>query len=134
MKFLKPTSCEINPQHPLMTMFIRGVIGLGLMGWSFNFLVSIPLLGFSMLGVSILLLKGCPACWGMHMVNLARNSMKIKVVEAELVEDSSLLKKPYQPKDMAEHLFPPADVARFRREREAKEASVSIQKKDAYVG
>jgi hypothetical protein len=104
------------------------------MGWSFNFLVSIPLLGFSMLGVSILLLKGCPACWGMHMVNLARNSMKIKVIEAELVEDSSLLKKPYQPKDMAEHLFPPADVARFRREREAKEASISIQKKDAYVG
>ena len=134
MKFLKPTSCEINPQHPLMTMFIRGVIGLGLMGWSFNFLVSIPLLGFSMLGVSILLLKGCPACWGMHMVNLARNSMKIKTVEAELVGDSSFLKKPYLPKDMAEDLFPPADVARFRRDREAKEASISIQKKDAYVG
>lgn len=134
MKFLKPTSCEINPQHPLMTMFIRGVIGLGLMGWSFNFLVSIPLLGFSMLGVSILLLKGCPACWGMHMVNLVRNSMKIKAVEAELVGDSSFLKKPYQPKDLAEHLFPPADVARFRIEREAKEASMSIQKKDTYVG
>jgi hypothetical protein len=70
----------------------------------------------------------------MHMVNLARNSIKTKAVEAEVVEESSLPKKSYQPKDMSEHLFPPADVARFRREREAKEASVSIQKKDAYVG
>ena len=127
MKFLQPTSCEIKPQHPLMTMLVRGVIGLSLMGWSFNFLVSLPLLGFSMLGVSIVLLKGCPACWGMHMVNLARNTLKSNAVEVESVERSPKPKKTYQPKDMAEHLFPPEDVARFRRERQAKEDSLDIK-------
>ena len=127
MNFLQTTSCEIKPQHPLMTMLVRGVIGLGLMGWSFNFLVSLPLVGFSMLGVSIVLLKGCPACWGMHMVSLARNILKSNAVEVESVERSPKSKKPYQPKDMAEHLFPPEDVARFRRERQAKEDSLGIK-------
>jgi hypothetical protein len=135
MKFLQPSSCEIIPRNQLGIMFVRGVVGLVLMAWSFEFLVSLPLLGFSMLGISIFLLKGCPACWGMHMVNIARNKIKAKSKVDEKTSDNeeAIVKRPYQPKDMAEHLFPPEDVARFRRERQVKENDLSIQQKDSYV-
>ncbi len=118
MKFSQPSSCEIMSRNQLGIMFIRGVLGIGLMAWSFSFMVTVPLLGFSMLGAAILLLKGCPACWGMHMVNILRRSTKAKAVITETpthVERKSVKSK-YQPKDMAEHLFPPEDVARFRSE------------------
>lgn len=116
MKLFRSSSCEIVPRHQLPVLFVRGVAGIGLMAYAFTLLVSSPLLGWSLLGVSILLLKGCPACWGMHMVNAARDLSrgKRKVPAAQPAPEPPPKRRPYRPKDMAEHLFPPEDVARFR--------------------
>ena len=127
MKILQPVACEIMTRNQMGMMLVRGVVGLTLMAWSVSYLVAIPLLGFSMLGISILLLKGCPACWGMHMVNLVRSSAKAKTVvtdEASNKENKTVRRK-YQPKDMAEHLFPQEDVARFRGAQQQMEGSAS---------
>lgn len=135
MKFLQPEACEIMTLNQMGIMFVRGVVGLALMAWSFSYLVSIPLLGFSMLGFSILLLKGCPACWGMHMVNIMRSSAKAKTVvtdEALNIKNKTVRRK-YQPKDMAEHLFPPEDVAKFREKRQAADGSEGLEKKECHV-
>jgi hypothetical protein len=138
MKFLQPAACEIMTRNQMGIMFGRGVVGLALMAWSFSYLVSIPLLGFSMLGISILLLKGCPACWGMHMVNLMRSSAKVKIVVTDeaLNIENKIVRRKYQPKDMAEHLFPQEDVARFRGAQQQMEGSASpasSEKKKSYV-
>jgi hypothetical protein len=127
MKFLQPAACEIMTRNQMGIMFVRGVVGLALMAWSFSYLASIPLLGFSMLGISILLLKGCPACWGMHMVNLMRSSAKAKIVVTDeaLNLENKIVRRKYQPKDMAEHLFPQEDVARFRGAQQQMEGSAS---------
>lgn len=138
MKILQPETCEIMTRNQMGIMFVRGVVGLTLMAWSFSYLVSIPLLGFSMLGISILMLKGCPACWGMHMVNLMRSSAKEKTLvtdEVPNVENKKVRRK-YQPKDMAEHLFPQEDVARFRGAQQQMEGSASpasSEKKECHV-
>jgi len=138
MKILQPEACEIITRNQMGMMFVRGVVGLALMAWSFSYLVSIPFLGFSMLGISILLLKGCPACWGMHMVNLMRSSAKAKTVitdEALNVENKTERRK-YQPKDMAEHLFPQEDVARFlgaQQQMEGSASPASSEKKELHV-
>lgn len=135
MKILQTEACEIMTRNQMGVMFVRGVVGLALMAWSVSYLVSIPLLGFSMLGISILLLKGCPACWGMHMVNILRSSAKAKTrvtEEAPNVENKTLRRK-YQPKDMAEHLFPLEDVARFRGAKQQMEVSVRSEKKELHV-
>jgi len=134
MKFLQPAACEIMTRNQMGIMFGRGVVGLALMAWSFSYLVSIPLLGFSMLGISILLLKGCPACWGMHMVNLMRNSAQSKAVaKDEPQEENKKVRRNYQTKDMAEHLFPPEDVAKFREKRQAADGSEGLEKKECHV-
>ena len=134
MKFLQPAACEIMSRNQMVVMFVRGIVGLALMAWSFGYLVSIPLLGFSMLGMSILLLKGCPACWGMHMVNLMRNSAQSKAVaKDEPQEENKKVKRNYQPKDMAEHLFPPEDVTRFRGAQHQTEGSGSSEKKELHA-
>jgi hypothetical protein len=116
MKALTSAACEVISRNQLVVMLVRGIAGLGLMAWSFNYLVAIPMLGFSMLGISILLLKGCPACWGIHMINILRGATKTKaLIQHEKNDDSEkLVKRNYQPKDLSEHLFPPEDVARFR--------------------
>jgi hypothetical protein len=138
MKILQPVACEIMTRNQMGMMLVRGVVGLTLMAWSVSYLVAIPLLGFSMLGISILLLKGCPACWGMHMVNLVRSSAKAKTIvtdEALDVENKNVRRK-YQPKDMAEHLFPQEDVARFRSAQQQIEGSASTassEKKELHV-
>lgn len=121
MKSLTSAACKVMSRNQLVIMLVRGIAGLSLMAWSFNYLVTNPMLGFSMLGISILLLKGCPACWGMHMVNILRGSAKTKASSQHEKKDDreKLVKRNYQPKDMSEHLFPPEDVARFRREKVA---------------
>lgn len=134
MKFLQPAACEIMTRNQMGIMFGRGVVGLALMAWSFSYLVSIPLLGFSVLGISILLLKGCPACWGMHMVNLMRSSAQSKAVaKDEPQEENKKVRRNYQAKDMAEHLFPPEDVAKFREKRQAADGSEGLEKKECHV-
>jgi len=135
MKFFQSSSCEIVPRNQIVIMFFRGFAGLGLMAWSFNVMVTVPLLGFLMLGIAILLLKGCPACWGMHMVNLLRSSTKAKKLVTESLPEMEYksVKRQYQTRDMAAHLFPPEDVARFRIERQAIENSTAFNKKDAHV-
>jgi hypothetical protein len=127
MNFLQPAACEIMTRNQMGIMFGRGVVGLALMAWSFSYIVSIPLLGFSILGISILLLKGCPACWGMHMVNLMRSYAKAKIVVTDeaLNIENEIVRRKYQPKDMAEHLFPQEDVARFRGAQQQMEGSAS---------
>lgn len=138
MKTLKPEACEFVTHNQMGIMFIRGVVGLALMAWSFFYLVSIPWLGFSILGISILMLKGCPACWGMHMVNLMRSSAKAKTVVTDetLNVENKTVRRKYQPKDVAEHLFPQDDVARFRiaqQQMEGSASSVSSEKKELHV-
>jgi hypothetical protein len=130
MKFFQSSSCEIVAGNQLGIMFIRGFAGLGLMAWSFNVMVTMPLLGFLMLGIAILLLKGCPACWGMHMINILRNSTKAKKTKTGALPETEQMsaKRQYQTRDMAAHLFPPEDVARFRIERQAAENSTCFKK------
>ncbi len=135
MKALTSAACEVMSRNQLVIMLVRGVAGLGLMAWSFNYLVSIPILGFSMLGISILLLKGCPACWGMHMVTILRGSAKSKVVVTNEAfgDELKLAKRNYQPKDMSEHLFPADDVARFRNEKIAAKELLAATTKESHV-
>ena len=135
MKALTSAACEVMSRNQLLVMLVRGVAGLGLMAWSFNYLITIPMLGFSMLGISILLLKGCPACWGMHMVNILRGSAKTKARSQHEKNDDSekLVKRNYQPKDLSEHLFPPEDVARFRSEKAAAKELLAVTTKESHV-
>ena len=135
MKALTSAACEVMSRNKLLVMFVRGVAGLGLMAWSLNYLITIPMLGFSMLGISILLLKGCPACWGMHMVNILRGYAKTKARSQHEQNDDSekLVKRNYQPKDLSEHLFPPEDVARFRSEKVAAKELLAVTPKESHV-
>lgn len=116
MTLFRRSSCERVPRQQLPVLLLRGVAGIGLMAYAFTLLSSSPLLGWSLLGVSILLLKGCPACWGMHMVNATRDLSRGKRPSPmkETAPEPRPKRRPYQPRDMAEHLFPPEDVARFR--------------------
>lgn len=121
MKLFESASCEIVPKSQLPVLFIRGVAGIALMAYSFPVMVSSPMLGWTLLAVSIVLLKGCPACWGLHMANAIRGigTRKATTQSQPEIEPSELKRKrPYQPKDMAEHLFPPEDVARFRAQKQ----------------
>lgn len=80
-------------------------------------IASLPWLGWTALVASVYLLKGCPACWGMHLANAMRSAAsesKQQAGEVEIESNETRRNRPYQPKDMAEHLFPPEDVARFR--------------------
>lgn len=113
------TSCDVVPKKQVAILLLRGIAGIGLMTYSFVLQISAPIAGWALLAVSILLLKGCPACWGIHFVNALRSPKKTPF-ELPPAEDklTSLHKKRYAPKDMAEHLFPPEDVARFRQHSE----------------
>lgn len=125
MKFFQPPSCDIASKDHLPVMLLRGAAGIALMSASFSFMVSQPMLGWTMLAVSILLLKGCPTCWGMHLVNAirakgvakreedVRHEVDITTEYGRLIHSN---RRAYHPTDMAAHLFPPADVERFRRE------------------
>ncbi len=125
MKIFRNDACEVIPRHELPPMLLRGVAGIALMAWSFSFLVPQPMLGWTMLAVSVLLLKGCPTCWGIQLVNLVRargiarrqadagHSVDIAAEYKRLVRAR---RRDYHPTDMAAHLFPPEDVERFHRD------------------
>lgn len=117
MKFRKSAECAIRPAGGTGLLFLRGVAGIALMAYAFTQLRVAPVWGWSLLGIAILLLKGCPACWGMHMANALRRSRRPASLRAD-EGDTPRRRKPYQPKDMAAHLFPPEDVARFRQQRQ----------------
>jgi len=64
-----------------------------------------------------------------------RSSAKAKTVvtdEALNIKNKTVRRK-YQPKDMAEHLFPPEDVAKFREKRQAADGSEGLEKKECHV-
>ena len=113
------SSCEVISKNQVAILLIRGIAGIGLMAYSFVLHTSVPIAGWGLLAVSILLLKGCPACWGMHFVNALRGT-KSTHLASPTVEDKlkNLRSKQYAPKNMAEHLFPSEDVQRFRRHSE----------------
>ena len=136
MKFLQSASCEIVPKNQVGVMLLRGVAGIGLMAWSVMLLPTVPLLALPVMGVSVWLLKGCPACWGMHMVNAVRDSAKNHQTGATspVVEETSRPKRPYQPRDMSAHLFPPEDVARFRQMRQIDARSAAANEEKSHVG
>ena len=122
MKFFQSSSCELLPKHQVGIMLLRGVAGLGLMAWSFALLPVTPMPGFIVMGIAVLLLKGCPACWGMHMVNTVRGAASKNNGPAKpLLAEEVSPRQPYTPRDMSEHLFPPEDVERFRRLRQAEQ-------------
>lgn len=129
MKFLLTSSCDLVPKNQVGIMLLRGIAGLGLMAWSFTLLPVMPLPGFLVMGVAVLLLKGCPACWGMHMVNAVRGAALKQKEPAvsdpaiEMTEAALRERRAYKPRDMSAHLFPPEDVERFRRMRQAGEAA-----------
>ncbi len=125
MKFFQATTCDVASKNPLPVMLLRGVAGIALMSWSFTLMVTKPMIGWTMLAVSILLLKGCPTCWGMHLVNAmrARSTARTEAdiqhvvdIGAEYQRVMQANRRAYHPVDMAAHLFPPEDVERFRRE------------------
>ena len=122
MKFFQSSSCELLPKSQVGIMLLRGVAGLSLMAWSFALLPVKPLPGFIAMGIAVLLLKGCPACWGMHMVNTVRGAAsKNKGPAKPLLAEKATPRQPYKPRDLSEHLFPPEDVERFRRMRQAEQ-------------
>lgn len=134
MKFFQPASCEVVPKNQLGIMLLRGVAGLGLMAWSFTLLQTRPLAGFTVMGVAVLLLKGCPACWGMHMVHAVRSASRKKTPAAPApTEEPDPPRRPYRPRDMAEHLFPPEDVARFRQMRQADDTAAMPGQENSHV-
>jgi hypothetical protein len=112
-------SCDAISKNQVAILLVRGIAGIGLMAYSFVLQTSAPIAGWALLAISILLLNGCPACWGMHLVNALRGPKKTPFVLPP-TEDKlkSLRKKRYAPKDMAEHLFSPEDVRRFRQHSE----------------
>jgi hypothetical protein len=136
MKFFQSQSCEMVPKNQVGIMLLRGLAGIGLLAWSFTLMPSLPLLALGVIGVSVWLLKGCPACWGMHMVNAVRDAAKSSKTAVAIVhkEAPSRPKRKYQPRDMSEHLFPPEDVARFREIRRDNFQSDRLQEEKSHVG
>lgn len=115
MRFFQSSACDYVPRHQLGIMLLRGVAGIGLMSYAFTQLHSGLLSAYLMLAVSIVLLKGCPTCWSMHLVNLLR-AQKQTPVDSPVPEKKMTHKKIYQPKDLSAHLFPPGET--FGRERD----------------
>lgn len=109
MKFFQSAACGYVPRHQLGIMLVRGIIGIGLMAYAFTQLYTGALIAYLILAVSILLLKGCPTCWGMHLMNMLRNRRQMRV-ESPASDEKPVRKKTYQPKDMSAHLFPPGET------------------------
>ena len=117
MNLFQSESCEVVPKNQISIMLVRGVAGIGLLAWSVTLLSSLPWVAFPLLGLSLWLLKGCPACWALHMANTVRDSTKIRRAlpsMPSIEQATSRRKRKYQPRDMSVHLFPPEDVLRFR--------------------
>ncbi len=113
------SSCSIASKNELLILLVRGIAGIGLLSYAVSVLPSSALVGWGLLAVAIYLLKGCPACWGMHLVNALRNTEKPpSTLVSGQQERQHGRKKQYAPKDMADHLFPPEDVNRFRQNSE----------------
>lgn len=110
------SSCSVAPKNQLVILLVRGIAGIGLLSYAFSLLPRSPFAGWGLMAAAIFLLKGCPACWGMHVVNALRNIRKPSSIPSSgKIEQQRPHKKQYAPKDMAEHLFPAEDVNRFRR-------------------
>lgn len=136
MKLFQSTSCDVVPRNQVGIMLLRGVAGIGLLAWSITLLPLMPLLALGVMGVSVWLLKGCPACWGMHLVNAVRDSAKRRKISASsaMAEEAPRQKRKYQPRDMSEYLFPPEDVARFRQTRRDSADSCAPNEEKSHVG
>jgi len=107
--------CSVAPKNQLVILLVRGVAGIGLLWFAFRVLPHSPIAGWTLLAAAVLLLKGCPACWGMHLVNALRRSGNPSLVPPTVENERPLPRsQQYAPKDRAEHLFPPEDVHRFR--------------------
>ena len=110
-----PSSCSVESKSKLVILLARGIVGIGLLYYAFSLLPHSPSAGWGMVAAAIFLLKGCPTCWGMHVVNALRNIRKpSSIPSSEKIEQQRPHKKQYAPKDMADHLFPEEDVNRFR--------------------
>ena len=131
MNLFESDSCEIIPKNKISIIMARGVAGMGLLVLSVTLLSSLPWVAFPLLGLSLWLLKGCPACWALHMANTVRDATKIRrgLPSMPSIEQAKPhRKRKYQPRDMSEHLFPPEDVLRFRQmSKENANSSVTIQ-------
>lgn len=119
MKFWQSTACKISTPTTTAWLFVRGVAGIALMAYAFTQLREAPLWGWPLLTLSVVLLKGCPTCWGMQMANALRKTRRAASTPSHASSEVPRRRKPYQANDMAEHLFPPEDVARFRQERQS---------------
>ncbi len=109
------SSCSVASKNQLVRLLVRGIAGIGLMYYSLNMPPKSALFGWGLLAVAIYLLKGCPTCWGMHLVNALRNTRKSQSTPVSGQQElQRTQKKQYSPKDMADHLFPPEDVNCFR--------------------
>lgn len=107
--------CSVASKNQLVILLVRGIAGIGLLSYAFSLLPHSPFMGWCLLAAAIFLLKGCPACWGMHLVNALRNTRKPSSTPPSAQDERQHFhKKPYAPKDMTEHLFPAEDVNRFR--------------------
>lgn len=113
------SSCSVASKNQLAILLLRGIAGITLLAYAFSVLRHSPVTGWSLLAAAIFLLKGCPTCWGMQIVNALRNHRNPASMPAsEKDEQQRPRKTQYTPKDMAEHLFPPKDVNRFRQHSE----------------
>lgn len=117
MSFFQPdsSSCNIASKNQLVILLVRGIAGIGFLSYAFSSLPRSPFAGWGLMAVAVFLLKGCPACWGMHVINALRNIKKPQSspVSGQL-ERQRTPRTQYEPKDMADQLFPPEDVHRFR--------------------
>jgi len=78
MSLFQPTSssCSVASKNQLVILLVRGIAGIGLMSYALSLLPHSPFVGWGLMAAAIFLLKGCPACWGMHLVNALRNIRK----------------------------------------------------------
>ncbi len=119
MNIWQTTDCDIGTRNATAWLFARGLAGIALMAYAFTQLREAPLWAGSLLGLAVVLLKGCPSCWGMQMAHALRKSRRAATTPTDTPSGSPRRRKPYQPTNMAEHLFPPDDVARFRHKHQA---------------
>jgi len=113
------SSCSVISKNQLLMLLLRGIVGIGLLSYAFSLLSHSPMWGWALLAAAIFLLRGCPACWGMHLVNAMRKTQKPSGIPPTSEDERQRpRRKKYVPKDMAEHLFPPEDVNRFRQRSE----------------
>lgn len=113
------SSCSVASKNKLVILLVRGIAGIGVLSYAFSLLPHSPFVGWGLLVAAIFLLKGCPACWGMHLVNALRNTRKPSSMPPSAKDERQRPhKKQYAPKDMADHLFPTEDVNRFRQRSE----------------